>query len=59
MGTIEIRKSKDNQYYFIKIAGNGEIIESSETYTSKQNCKKGIRISRIIAIFARIKDTTL
>ncbi len=59
MGTIEIRKSKDNQYYFIKIARNGQVIETSETYPAKQNCKKGIRISRFISIFAKVKDTTL
>ena len=59
MGTIEIRKSKDNQYYFVKIAANNQIIETSETYTTKQNCKKGIRISRFISIFAKVKDTTI
>ena len=59
MGTFEIRKSKDNQYYFILIAANNQIIATSETYTSKQNCKKGIRSACFLSIFAKVKDTTL
>ena len=39
---FEIRLSKDEQFYFVLKARNGEIILVSEMYTSKQNCEKGI-----------------
>ena len=41
-GKFEIFKGKDGQFYFRLRAPNGEIIASSEGYTSKQNCKNGI-----------------
>lgn len=37
-----IYKSKDNQYYFVIKAGNGEIVATSETYTYKSSAKKTI-----------------
>lgn len=39
---FKILKSKDDKFYFNMIAGNGEIIGTSETYTKKHNCVKGI-----------------
>lgn len=36
------RSSANFQYYFRLRSGNGEIILSSEGYTTKQNCKNGI-----------------
>lgn len=38
-----IHKSEDMQFYFVLKAGNGECIATSETYVTKQACKKGIR----------------
>jgi uncharacterized protein YegP (UPF0339 family) len=36
-----IRKSKDRQFYFVKIAGNGEVISTSETYPSMEHAIRG------------------
>ena len=55
---FEIRRSADRQWYFILKARNGEIIATSETYKSKESCKKGIRSVRRSAIFGRIIDKT-
>jgi len=42
MGKIEIYKDSADLYRFRIKASNGEIIAVSESYTSKQNCQKGI-----------------
>lgn len=41
-GKFEIKKSKDNQFYFNLKAGNGEIILTSEMYKAKASAEKGI-----------------
>jgi len=42
MGKFEIKKRKDGEFQFNLKAGNGQVILSSEGYTTKENCKKGI-----------------
>lgn len=42
MGKFEITKRKNGEFQFNLKASNGEIILSSEGYTAKPNCKKGI-----------------
>lgn len=42
MGKFEIKTAKNGQFYFNLKAGNGEIILSSEMYTTKAACNKGI-----------------
>ena len=42
MGKFVIKKGKDGQFYFNLKANNGEVILSSEGYTTKPGCKKGI-----------------
>lgn len=43
MGKFVITKSaKNNDYYFNLKAGNGEIILTSQGYSSKANCDNGI-----------------
>jgi uncharacterized protein YegP (UPF0339 family) len=39
----QIKKSKDNQFFFVLIARNGEIVATSETYQTQQGALKGIR----------------
>ncbi len=39
---FEIKKAKNGQYYFNLKAGNGEIILSSEMYTTKASANNGI-----------------
>lgn len=41
-GKFEIFKGSNSQFYFRLKAGNGEIIGSSEGYTSKQGAEVGI-----------------
>ena len=38
---IEILKSRDGQWYFRCVAGNGRILCHSETYKQLKNAKKG------------------
>lgn len=52
---FEIKKSKDNQYYFVLIAPNNEIIATSEMYKTEQACKDGIAAVRKYAPTAPIK----
>lgn len=37
-----IHPSKDNQFYFTLQAVNGQVLVTSETYTTKQSCLNGI-----------------
>lgn len=39
---IEIRRGRTGFYRFVVIAKNNEIIATSETYTRKSNCVKGL-----------------
>ena len=41
-GWFEIRKSTDGQFWFILVAGNGEIILQSELYKAKASAQNGI-----------------
>ncbi len=41
MGKFVIRETAAG-FHFVLKAGNGEIIATSETYTTKDSCKKGI-----------------
>lgn len=40
---FRVLKSKDDLFYFNMKAKNNEIIGTSETYTTKRNCLKGIQ----------------
>lgn len=42
MGKFFIKTGKDSQYYFHLKADNGQVILSSEGYTSKSACTNGI-----------------
>lgn len=41
--SYEINESTNSEWYFVLVATNGRVIGVSETYKSKQGCKKGIR----------------
>lgn len=41
-GKFEIKRAKNGQFHFNLKAANGEIILSSEMYTTKRSAKKGI-----------------
>lgn len=42
MGKFVIKTGKDKQFYFNLKAGNDETILSSEGYTTRTSCKRGI-----------------
>ena len=41
-GKFEIKRAKDGQFYFNLLAGNGEVILTSEMYRAKASAKNGI-----------------
>jgi uncharacterized protein YegP (UPF0339 family) len=41
-GWFELNKSKDEQFYFVLRAGNGEVVLTSEPYLSKASAENGI-----------------
>ena len=53
---FEIRKSEDNQWYFVLKASNGEIIAVSEMYTSEAACRNGIESVRKNAPIAGVSE---
>jgi uncharacterized protein YegP (UPF0339 family) len=51
---LEIKKSKDGQFYFVLVAANGEPILTSETYTRRADAERGARTMRDLAGCASI-----
>lgn len=56
-GRFVIRKS-EGQYHFVLKAGNGEIIATSEHYTTKASAKNGIESVKANAPKAPVDDET-
>ena len=52
-GIFERFMGKDGQFYFRLKAGNGQVIATSEAYTSPAMRDKGIRSVRLNAALAR------
>ena len=46
MGKFEIKTDKSGQFRFNLKAGNGQVILSSEAYTTKTSCENGIESVR-------------
>lgn len=55
---FEIRRSSDEQFYFVLQAENNEIIAKSEMYTRKESAINGIEAVKRVAADAPINDTT-
>ncbi|KUP25819.1 hypothetical protein AWJ19_19425 [Paenibacillus sp. DMB5] len=55
---FEIKKSSNSQYYFVLKASNGQILVTSETYTTKESAKAGIQSVRTNAPLASVLDLT-
>lgn len=53
-----IRKAKNDQYYYVLVAANGEDLARSEMYPSKQNAKRGIDAAIRASANADIRDET-
>ena len=45
-GKFEIKRAKDGEYYFNLLAGNHEVILTSEMYKAKASAKNGIESVR-------------
>lgn len=58
MGKFELFKSSNGTYYFRLKAPNGEIIASSEGYSTKHNALNGIDAVKRYAAGAGIADLT-
>ena len=57
MGKFVIGKTKNGQYRFNLKAGNGEIIATSESYTTLSACKNGVESVKKNAL-AEVEDQT-
>ncbi|KRC52364.1 hypothetical protein ASE16_04890 [Leifsonia sp. Root227] len=57
-GKFEIYQSSNGEYRFRLKAGNGEIIATSEGYTSKASAKNGIESVQNNAPGATVDDLT-
>lgn len=42
----EVRESVDQQFYWVLVAGNGEVLATSETYTRKRDAQRGVTAAR-------------
>ena len=58
VGHYEIKDSKDDQFYYVLKASNGEILNTSETVKTKQSIKKAIRSTRWNAFWGKVIDLT-
>ena len=58
MGKFAIKKVKTGIKFNLK-AGNGEIIATSEVYSSESACKNGIESGRKNAPIAKLEDQTV
>ena len=58
MGKFVIKQTKTGYVFNLK-AGNGEIIATSEVYSSLSSCKKGIASVQKNAAVAKLEDQTV
>jgi uncharacterized protein YegP (UPF0339 family) len=58
MAKFEIKKAKNDEYYFHLKAGNGETILASEMYVSKASAENGIESVKKNAPVATVDDQT-
>lgn len=57
-GRYERKTSSNGKPYFTLLAGNGQVIGSSELYESQASCEKGIASVKAHAPDARVDDQT-
>ena len=59
MGKFVMGPTKNGGFRFNLKAGNGEVIATSETYSSDTACKNGIESLRKNAVEAKLEDQTV
>ena len=58
MAKFVIKKNNNPDYWFVLKASNGQIVVTSEMYTTKQACKDGIEFVKTYAASATTEDDT-
>jgi uncharacterized protein len=56
--TFEIRNASGGQFYWRIVAGNGQVLATSETYVSKAGCTNAISTVKAGAASALTLDLT-
>lgn len=59
MGTFILKKTANGEYMFNLKAGNGEVIATSENYTTSKAARSGIESVRKNAVAAVLEDQTV
>jgi uncharacterized protein len=57
-GKFVLKKKGAGKYHFVLKAANGEIIATSESYTTKAGAKNGIESVKTNAASAKVDDET-
>ena len=57
-GKFVIKKGRTGQFRFSLVGRNGQIVATSETYTTKASCMNGIKAVKTLAAGADIEDQT-
>ncbi len=57
-GKFVIKKGRTGQFRFSLVGRNGQIVATSETYTTKASCMNGIKSVRSLAADAEVEDQT-
>ncbi len=57
-GKFVIKKGRSGQFRFSLVGRNGQIVATSETYTTKASCMNGIKAVKTLAAGADIEDQT-
>ena len=55
-GKFVIKKGRTGQFRFSLVGRNGQIVATSETYTTKASCLNGIKAVKTLAADAPIED---
>jgi uncharacterized protein len=53
---FEIRKRRGGPFYFVVVGGNNQTVATSENYTTKARCQRGIDAVRRMAGEAPVRD---
>lgn len=59
MGKFVVKQTKNGGFMFNLKAGNGEIIATSETYTTEKACLNGIESVRKNSVAGKLEDQTV
>ena len=59
MGKFVVKTTKSGAYVFNLKAGNGEVIATSENYSSEATCLAGVESVRKNAVAAKLEDQTV